>query len=173
MSTTLPLRQRLVDIARRDVGQTESSRNRGQAMKRFWPATSYPEGYVNREPYCAAAVCYWVREWLKDPEVLSAFGFSPTKSDKWRCKSARAFDWMDWAKSKGLLVMSDSQAHILHTGDLMIFDMSHIGIVVTDHATRVSTIEANTGPSGGRDGDGIWTKSRERSLARCFIRLLA
>lgn len=172
MSSTLKLRQRLVAIARKDVGQIETTRNQGSAVKRFWPATSYPAGYANREPYCAAAVTYWVREWLKDPQVLLALGKTSAQAEAWRCKSARAFDWMDWAKNKGLLVMSDSQLNVLHTGDIMVFDMSHIGIVVTDSGTTVSTIEANTGASGGRDGEGIFEKIRQRSLARCFVRMM-
>ena len=172
--STLHLRDRLVAIAKRDVGQIETSRNQGPAMKRYWPATSYPEGYANREPYCAAAVCYWVREWLKDPEVLSALKMTPAKADAWRCKSAGAFAWFDWAKKRGLLTMNDGTSVTLHTGDIMIFDMSHIGIVTGDNsASRVYTIEANTGPTGGRDGDGVWAKERQRSLARNFIRLLA
>lgn len=170
--STFALRQLLIDIARKDVGQTETSRNRGPAIQKFWPATSYPEGYANREPYCAAAVAYWVREWLKLPEVAAAFGKTPSQLETWRCKSAAAFGWLDWAKKKGLLVMSDSPDVTLHTGDLMIFDMSHIGIVHDDSGSNVFTIEANTGPSGGRDGDGIWEKTRNRSLARAFVRLL-
>ncbi len=170
--SSLKLRNRLVEIASRDVGQTESSRNQGPAMKRYWPATTYPEGYADRAPYCAAAVCYWVREWLKDPEVLAALGKTPSQAEAWRCKSPAAFGWHDWAKKRGLLVMTDSMSNTLHTGDIMIFDMSHIGIVTNDKGTRVFTVEANTGPSGGRDGDGVWAKTRERSLARNFIRLL-
>lgn len=171
-ATTYHLRKRLIDIAARDVGQIETSRNRGPAMKRYWPATDYPEGYANREPYCAAAVCYWVREWLRDPEVLAAFGMSAAKADAWRCRSAAAFGWLDWAKRKKLTILSDSPTETLHTGDLMVFDMSHIGIVTNDSGEQVSTIEANTGPSGSRDGDGVWAKTRPRSLARAFIRLL-
>lgn len=171
---TFPLRQALVNIAAKDVGQTELSRNRGPAMKKFWPATSYTEGYANREPYCAAACCYWLREWLKLPEVLSAMGMTAAQADKWRCKSAAAFGWLDWANKKGLVTYSDHPQNTIHTGDIMVFDMSHIGIVVDDYPSRgtVATIEANTGPSGGRDGDGVWEKVRARSLARAFIRLL-
>lgn len=170
--STLNLRKKLVSIARQDVGEMEVSRNQSPTIKKFWPSTSYPEGYNNREPYCAAAVSYWVDKWLEDPDVLKAFGFTKDQAEKWRCKSARVFDWPDWAKQKGLLVMSDSQNHVLHTGDLMVFDMSHIGIVFDDFDTHVRTIEANTGATGGRDGDGIFEKTRARSLAKCFIRLL-
>lgn len=169
---TLALREKLVAIAKKDVGQMETSRNRGPAIAKFWPATSYPEGYANREPYCAAGVVYWVREWLRDPEVLAALKITTTSAESWRCKSARAFDWQDWGKSKGLLIMNDGQANVLHTGDIMVFDMSHIGIVTDDFDSHVRTIEANTGATGGRDGDGIFEKVRARSLAKCFIRIM-
>lgn len=170
--TTIKLRQRFIAIARRDVGQMEISRNRGHAIAKFWPATSYPEGYANREPYCAAGLCFWLMEWLKDPEVLAALKMTPLQAEQWRCKSARAFDWIMWARSKGLLVMSDSMEHTLHTADIMVFDMSHIGLVSDDYSSRVKTIEANTGPTGGRDGDGIFEKDRPREIARAFIRIL-
>ena len=170
--STLHLRERLVAIARADVGQTETSRNRGPAIGKFWPATTYPEGYANREPYCAAALCYWVRKWLLEPDVLKAFGMSPIQAEEWRCKSPAAFGWTRWAMNKGLLVMGDTQKNVLHTGDIMVFDMSHIGIVFDDYGTRVRTIEANTGATGGRDGDGIFEKDRPREIARNFIRLL-
>ena len=70
-------------------------------------------------------------------------------------------------------VLSDSILNTLHTGDLMVFDMSHIGIVADDSKANIYTIEANTGATGGRDGDGIFTKVRQRPMARGFIRLLA
>lgn len=175
--STYDLRKRLVTIASRDVGQMETSRNQGPAIRKFWPATNYPDGYRNREPYCAAAVAYWVREWLKDPEVAIAvceqYDILPSKLEAWRCKSAAAFGWLDWAKKRNVHTLSDSILNTLHTGDLMVFDMSHIGIVSDDSKQLVYTIEANTGATGGRDGDGIFQKSRQRPLARAFIRILA
>jgi hypothetical protein len=171
--TTFELRQRLVEIARRDVGQVESSRNRGEWIRKFWPATTYPEGYQDRAAYCAAAVAYWIQEWLKDPEVCKALGKTPQEARNWRCKSAAAFGWRDWAHKKGLVVMDDKMTHTLHKGDLMVFDCSHIGVIVTDHEEWVHTIEANTGNQSTRDGDGCWEKVRHRSAALCFVRLLA
>ena len=174
--STYALRKKLIDIASKDVGSLETSRNQGPAIRKFWPATSYPTGYQERQPYCAAAVCYWVREWLKDSEVAVAvceqYGLLPRQLDGWRCKSAAAFEWQKWADRRGCKVMGDSILHTLHTGDIMVFDMSHIGIVADDNGRVVYTIEANTGATGGRDGDGIFSKSRDRSLARAFIRIL-
>jgi hypothetical protein len=171
--STLNIRQKLVDIARLDVGQREASRNRGEYIKKYWPATNYPDGYINREPYCAAAMCYWLREWLKLPEVLSALDMSRSEAENWRCKLPAAFGWTRWAKEKGLLVATDREDFVLHTADLMVFDISHIGLVTNDNDNSVNTIEANTGATGGRDGDGVFAKVRRRSEAKNFIRLLA
>lgn len=171
--STLSLRKKLVEIAKRDVGQIETTRNHGEFIKKFWPATSYHEGYEERQPYCAAGVCYWVREWLKDPAVLSALGMSAVEAENWRCKSAAAFGWTNWAKEKGLLVMGDAAANVLHTGDIMVFDISHIGIVDTDEGDLIYSVEANTGATGSRDGEGVFYKTRHRSEAKNFIRIIA
>ena len=172
---TLELRERLVAIARKDVGQIETSRNHGPAIGKFWTATTYPEGYKNREPYCAAAGCYWLRQWLLDPEVLHALKLTPLTAEEWRCKSPSAYGWIDWARGKGITVLPDSPDVVLHTGDIVIYDFSHWGVVFDDYKDRIKTIEANTGPPTGsqRDGDGIYEKDRPREIARCFIRLLA
>jgi len=171
MSDTLDLRERLVEIARLDRGKTEDlGHNQAEWIEKFWPATSYPDGYENAEPYCAAACCYWVREWLRLDEVRDAFGFTDEEAEDFRPKSAAVFDWEDWAHSQGLLVM-DRDA-VLHTADVMIFDCSHIGIVWTDKGQNLLTMEANTGPEGERDGDGAYLKLRSRSEARSFIRML-
>lgn len=170
--STLPIRQKLIDIAMRDEGQKETSRNRGPAIEKFWTATNYPDGYINREPYCAAGVCYWVREWLKLPEVQSVFGKTWEDLNKWRCKSPAAYGWLEWAADKNVRTLSDDPKNVLRTGDIVVFDFSHIGLVYDDKDDRIFTIEANTGPSGGRDGDGIYKKNRPREVARRFIRLL-
>jgi len=171
--TTLPLRVKLIEIALRDNGQKETSRNHGPAIEKYWPATTYgPAGYLNREPYCSAAVCYWVREWLNLPEVLAAFGFTEEKAERWRCRSALAYDWIDWAKQRNLKILSDSPSERLHTGDIVVYDFSHVGIVINDSRTRILTMEANTGPLPGNEGDGIYRKDRPKEVARCFIRLL-
>jgi hypothetical protein len=174
-------RQLLVSIASRDVGQKEQTHNRAPWIAKFWPATSLPDlyamgsSYRGRPPYCAAAVSYWVAEWLKNPEVLALLGMTAKQADSWRCKSPAAFGWLTWATTKGLQVLSDSPSNKLMVGDIMVFDMSHIGIVAQPSAgsQMLTTIEANTGPSGSRDGDGCWQKYRQRSLARGFIRLIA
>jgi hypothetical protein len=170
--SNLAIRQALVEIARRDVGKVEVTRNRAPWIQKYWDATSIPNGHAERQPYCAAAVAWWVREWLKLPEVLAALKMTPAQAERWRCKSARAFDWLDWAQKRGLEVLSDRPTERLRVGDLMVFDISHIGIVRDDDANGVYTIEANTGNGSVRDGDGCFERVRQRSQARVFIRLI-
>jgi len=61
----------------------------------------------------------------------------------------------------------------------VIFDFSHIGLVVEDQASirsKIKTIEGNTNGKGDRDsesGDGVWEKQRMPSLAKSYIRLFA
>ena len=170
--STLALRQSLVEIARRDVGKVEQTRNRAPWIAKYWPATSLPNGHADRQPYCAAAVCYWVREWLALPEVRAALKMTPTGAERWRCKSPAAFGWLDWANARRLDVLSDSPTERLRVGDLMVFDMSHLAIVRDDDGGNVWTIEANTGNGSVRDGDGCFERKRDRSAARAFVRLI-
>jgi hypothetical protein len=170
--STLAIRQQLVEIARRDVGKVEVTRNRAPWIQKYWSATTLPNGHADRQPYCAAAVAWWVREWLKLPEVLAALKMTPAQAERWRCKSARAFDWLDWAQKRGLEVLTDRPTERLRVGDIIVMDVSHIGIVRDDDAKGVYTIEANTGNGSIRDGDGCFERVRQRSQARAFIRLI-
>jgi hypothetical protein len=68
--------------------------------------------------------------------------------------------------------LSDRPTERLRVGDLMVFDISHIGIVRDDDASGVYTIEANTGNGSVRDGDGCFERVRTRAQARAFIRLI-
>ena len=209
--STLELRQRLVEIARRDVGKVEISHNRAPWVQKYWGSTDYPNGHRDRAPFCAAAVAYWVHQWLKDKEVLAQLKLTPEMAERWRCKSAAAFAWATWAKGRiasfnkekaarevagykpkpqDLQVAgfnANRQVQIIYeqkdrnegkprqrlrAGDLMIFSMSHIGIVENDNANIVQTVEANTGANGSRDGDGCFSKTRDRKEARFFVRLM-
>ena len=171
--STFALRKRLVDIARFDVGSVEVTKNRAPWIAKLWPATSYPDGYTNREPYCAAGLAYCLREWLNLPEVLDTFKLKPSTAEKWRCKSARAFDWEDWAKAKKLQILPKNS--ILKTADIVIYSYSHIELVSDDDGTKTGPFTAigyNTNASGSRDGEGCFEKPRARASVKCFIRLL-
>ena len=169
-----PASKLLLEIAKRDVGMVEVTRNRAPWIQKYWPDTTYPDGHKNREPYCAAAVAYWLaqlgRELRQAGQLRATFGMSFAEFDKWRCKSARAFDWRDWGRKRGLQVLPETAKAL--PGDIIVFDFSHVGLVEADLGrTGFATIEANTNSAGSREGDGCWNKNRARSLAQCLVRL--
>jgi hypothetical protein len=178
MKSTFPIRTKFLDIARQDVGKKELSKNQAPWIAKFWTATSYPKGHENREPYCAAAMCYWMMRWLSNEEVLQAFGFTPKGAEAWRCKSASVFrdpdsNWLKWAKTHGLTILPPHC--ILHSADIAIYSYSHIELVSNDDGTDdgpFTAIGANTNPAGSADGDGCWEKPRSRKNIQCFIRPL-
>lgn len=159
----------------RDVGKVEKPRNnQGEWIKKFWPSTTYSNGYTDRQPYCAAAMAYWLdtagEELAKAGLLESLTGMNAEQFEQWRCKSAGAWAWQTWGqKAKGVTVLPDTATP--RKGDIVVFDFSHIGLVEGNPAAgRIYTIEANTGPAGERDGDGCWQKNRPQEVARCFLR---
>ncbi len=117
-------------------------------------------------------MCYWLKttlEELGEGVVKIILGKTMAQAMSWRCKSAGAWAWQDWAKQKGLSVFPDNVNPL--PGDVCPYDFSHIGLVMEDHGSRIATLEANTGPSGGRDGDGCYAKDRPQEIVRCFIRI--
>lgn len=154
----------IIRVAKTQVGIVETSKNHGDGIEKYWTATSYPDGYKNREPYCAAAVCWIVREamaastktWtFKRPTTASAFGFE------------------EWSLAQDKSTNTKMKPHgDIEPGDLVIFRFSHIGIATSRPNTdgHFSIIEANTGPKGERDGDGVWEKTRHIDLVRSRIR---
>ena len=157
------LPERILEIAETQLGIVETSRNQGDGIAKYWEATNYPDGYKNREPYCAAAVCWIVRE---------AMGSSIAWTFK-RPQSATAFGFETWSlKQDASTNTKKNPRGDIRPGDLVIFKFSHIGIAATaaDKTGHFRCIEANTGPSGERDGDGVWKKNRHIDLVRSRIR---
>lgn len=170
--STYAIRRKLIEIARREVGTVEVPKdsNTGPRVKQYQAATNLGgTGW----PYCAAFVCWCVREWLKLPEVLAAFKFTRTQAEAWRPKTAAAYGFHQWAADKRLLVMNSNPGNVLHTGDIMTFEhISHVGLVANDEDSLVFTVEGNTDLGGSREGGGVFEKTRQRSDARRFIRML-
>jgi hypothetical protein len=110
-----------------------------------------------------------MREWLEDESVRTLFNLgSFSLADKWRCRDASAFGWEKWAKQRNLLVLPETEK--ARAGDFVIFDFSHIGLIVEDQVSlksKIKTNEGNTNGKGDRDsesGDGVWEKQRMPSL---------
>lgn len=151
----------LVQIALAEVGtREEGGNNCGKDIREYQAATWLEPGPW---PWCAAFVAWCIKEWLKGNPDMSIT----------RCMDASAFGWEKWAKKQGLQILPETAK--AKAGDLVIFDFSHIGIVVADQiGNTIRTCEGNTNGKGERDsasGDGVWLKTRAQSLTKCYIRL--
>ena len=153
--------EKLINLASKEVGIYETSKNHGIGISKYWTACDYSQGYKDRAPYCCAMVVWLIKQ----------AGFF---NDKDRPKTAKCFDMEVWGKKLGLKVLINPSQ--VKKYDLVIFNFSHIGIATSDSDSNggFSTIEANTseGDSGSqRDGGGVWKRSREIGLVRSVVRL--
>lgn len=165
---------KLADIAMAEVGTREvGGNNCGAHIREFQAATELrPAAW----PWCAAFVDWSIYQWLKDQDAVKWLSLKSTTPNEWRPKTAAAFGLIDWArqrpKSTTILGENDSPKK----GDIIVFDFSHTGIVVSDgfHDGKVETVEGNTNGKGDRDsvsGDGVWHKFRAKSLAHNYVRI--
>lgn len=147
-----------IPVAAEWMGTKEPTPNHFDGMERLWADTNYPDGYTNREPYCAAFQCFVVAEAARRGAQVSAKPVTPSVSEFRR-----------WGRSHGFAVDSP------RPGDhftLLPAGVSHMGLVQSvDEANGViHTLEGNTDPQGSREGDGFWPKVRR--IKSCdFIRI--
>ena len=155
---------KLAEIAISQVGTLEEGgNNRGSKVREYQAATYLAPGDW---PWCAAFVCWCVREWCVQELKKPTF---------WRPTTPRAFGFESWAREQGFPVLGERAA--VKAGDIVVFDMSHVGIAVASApagSKHVETVEGNTGVVGLRDsaaGDGVFRKKRPRPMIRSIIRL--
>jgi peptidoglycan hydrolase-like protein with peptidoglycan-binding domain len=163
-STESTLASRIVALARTELaaGIRETSKNQGPGLAKYWTATSYPDGYANREPYCAAFVCWIIKQAVGDRKVAYNLPTSPVAYDieKWGAANAK----------NGVKVLKNTDK--LLPGDIFtLATASHTGIIVGVNSTTVTTIEGNTDGSGSREGDGVYEKKRTKVSLRKIVRL--
>jgi hypothetical protein len=117
-------------------------------------------------PWCAAFVCWVIREALKSS------GVKETKTFK-RPRTASAWDFENWSidQDSTTWMRKPHDGDIL-PGDIVIFKFSHIGIAVSypDKNGNVYTVEGNTDSAGSREGGGVYFKTRNLSKIRSRIR---
>lgn len=162
----------LAAIAISQVGTLEQGgNNRGAKVREYQAATWLkPADW----PWCAAFVCWCVREWLATGALSDSLD-TPARVAAWRPKTPRAFGFEEWAKERGLPVLGERAA--VKAGDIVVFDMSHVGIAVAAAPAEskfIETVEGNTGVVGLRDsaaGDGVFRKKRPRGMVRSIVRL--
>ena len=145
-----------IAVAKEWMGRPETSRNRFEGDKEVWADTNYPDGWENREPYCAAFQCHVVAEAIRKGAQVPARPTSPSVGE-----------FRNWARKNGFMVKSPKP------GDhftLLPSGTSHIGLVERVAGDVIYTMEGNTDGAGSREGDGFWRK--QRRIAKCdFIRI--
>lgn len=165
--------QKFVNIAKSQIGvKEEGGNNRGSKIVEYQQTTWLkPDNW----PWCSAFICWCLKEWLKDNEVRNALHLHNDKEvEVWRNKDASAFGWEKWGKSVGLQILPEVKK--AEMGDIVVFDFSHVGIVISNQeyiSDPIETVEGNTNGKGERDsvsGDGVWKKFRPSSLTKCYIR---
>jgi len=159
---------KLAKIAESQVGVRESGRNSGEHVRKYQGATSLEE---KEFAWCAAFVDWCIAEWLKDAEAVKWLGLRVRTPDAWRPKTALAYGFLGWAKDRPntteiLMPSAEAQA-----GDIVMYTFSHVGIVISDNGKTIQTVEGNTNEEGSREGDGVYYKTRNKSLVKRFVRI--
>jgi hypothetical protein len=162
----------LLDIAIRELGVREQGgNNRGPKIREYQAATWLQPGAW---PWCAAFVDWSIMRWLDNHLVRDWLKLSKEQAAEFRPQTAGAWDLVNWARKQSGRVSILTEGAKANPGDIIIFDFSHVGIVERDKGDSFLTIEGNTNQAGARDsesGDGVWRKTRERSLARNLLRI--
>lgn len=158
------LAELIPEIFLTQLGIHETSKNHGVGIAKYWDATNYPDGYEDRAPYCAAALCWVIQAAMKAsgktytfvrPRTPAAFGF-----ESWSLQQ----DNSTWTKK--------NPGNDIKSGDIVILKISHIEVALTvpDADGWYWSIGANTGATSGNDGDGVYKKRRNISGIRSRIR---
>jgi hypothetical protein len=155
----------IVRIAKAEVGVREvGNTNCGVRVDEYKAAT-----WLNPKvgwPWCAAFVCWVIRE------ALSSSGVKQTKTFK-RPRTAGAWDFENWSIDQDSTTwLRRKPAGDIVPGDIVIFTFSHIGIAVSapDKSGNVTVAEGNTDDAGSREGGGVYLKKRNISRIRSRIR---
>lgn len=161
----MKLSEALVQIAAKEVGVTEvNGSNCGPRVDEYKAAT-----WLNPKvgwPWCAAFVCWCVRE------ALTLSGVKETKTFK-RPRTAGAWDFENWSLAQDNSTNTRKpHKNDIQAGDIVIFTFSHIGIAVSapDKNGNVRTIEGNSNKAGSREGGAVVIQKRHLSKIRSRIR---
>jgi hypothetical protein len=151
--------ERLAKAAESQVGVRETKTNGGERIVEYQRATWLP---VGPWPWCAAFVCWCVREAMGGDEYTFP-----------RPETAGAWDFENWCRSvDNSVTLRKPHKDNIRRGDIVIFTFSHIGIAVGDISKDgiIQTVEGNTNSEGAREGDGVYRKRRHASKIRSVIR---
>lgn len=153
----------MISAAQGELAVRETSRNRGPGIEKYWTETTYPGGYKNREPWCAAFV-----SWIVAVASRKAFEVTPPFTLP---RTPLAFGFESWQRGNAGIVSRVPQASA-RPGDIVVFSFSHVGLVVSNDRGTLTTIEGNTDGAGSREGNGVYRKTRRTGI-RSIIRINA
>lgn len=159
------LATKIVELARKEIGVEEvDGSNCGQRVNEYKAATWLQPDLA--WPWCAAFVCWLVREAMNETGVKQTAGFK-------RPRTAGAWDFENWSKNQDNTTWTLKPHNgDIQPGDIVIFTFSHIGIAISAPFPdgTVHTIEGNTDERGSREGGGVFRKTRKLSQIRSRIR---
>ena len=159
------LAPKLIQIATAEIGVEEvNGTNRGKRVDEYKAATNLPPH--ESWPWCAAFVCFCVREAMRLTNTAETAGFK-------RPTTASAWDFENWSKRQDNTTKTRRSPGVdTKAGDIVIFKFSHIGIAISapDKYGFVETIEGNTDGQGSREGGAVLKKSRHISKIKTRIR---
>lgn len=154
----------LAKLAASQLGNCEDPRgsNRGPRIEKYLRATNLDDDAF---PWCAAFVSWCVQAVAIAPGTFAP-GFKLPRI-------ATAYGFIDWANRVGAGVRGSGNVTI-RSGDIAVYNFSHIGIVANPPTLAGQTfhaVEGNTDPDGSREGWEVALRPRTRSQVRAFIQL--
>lgn len=155
----------IVKTATAEIGVEEiDGTNCGPRVNEYKAATTLPPD--QEWPWCAAFVCWIIRESLKAAGIPETPSFHrPTTASAWGLESwSLKQDQTTWTRK---LPRRD-----IMPGDIIVFSFSHCGIAISecDETGHFQTIEGNTDGQGTREGGAVLSKWRRSSQVRSRIR---
>ncbi len=139
--------ERLATLALAQVGKREIGNNGGPDVRSYQRATWLEPG---QWPWCAAFVC-WCMQRAANVDEPCRLPATP-----------RATQLLEWGEKYGFHISKSSA--LLKRGDVVVFKFKsghHCGIAVDGVSDGLfPCVEGNTDGSGGREGDGVYLRSR-------------
>ena len=140
------MNRRALDIARRELGSTESPAGSNRTKYGKWMG-------LDGQPWCMSFV-----QWCFDQAGAPL-----------PCRTGSCSALLRWYRAN----QPERVAQDPMPGDIVIYRFGHTGIVESASGSDVTAIEGNTSPGQGGsqdNGGGVFRRTRKRSLAEAYIR---
>lgn len=140
------MNRRALDIARRELGSTESPAGSNRTKYGKWLG-------LDGQPWCMSFV-----QWCFDQAGAPL-----------PCRTGSCSALLRWYRAN----QPERVAQDPMPGDIVIYRFGHTGIVESASGSDVTAIEGNTSPGQGGsqdNGGGVFRRTRKRSLAEAYIR---